>query len=437
MKTFLTLMFLVLVSCAATARDAQPDPALLAAIQKMRAIDNHAHPLRAVAPDKTDNEDDALDLVPLGDVPLFARVRGDNIEYIAAWKQLYGYPYSDTKHEAELTKLRAAKIAQLGDGYPSWVLDQVGIETMLADRVSMGGGVTGPRFLWVPYDDALMYPLDNSAEKARNADRKIFFASEEELLKRYLQALGITARPATLDEWLSRVVTPTLTLQRKAGAVAIKFEAAYLRSLDFDEVSHAKAAAIYARGGVPSHDDYEALQSYIFHYIAAEAGRLGLVVHVHVAAGIGSYFDVKHGARAVELESIFNDPTLRGTKFVILHGGWPFTDEAMTMLTKPNVYADFSFQTYASYPHALARVIRAWLEYMPEKVLYGTDAYSYGTTVRWEETAWLADRSARWALASALTGMMEDGEITRERALELAQMVLRGNARALYGISRL
>ena len=35
----------------------------------------------------------------------------------------------------------------------------------------------------------------------------------------------------------------------------------------------------------------------------------------------------------------------------------------------------------------------------------------------------------------ALTGMMRDGKITRARALEIARMVLRGNAIKLYGWS--
>jgi hypothetical protein len=34
----------------------------------------------------------------------------------------------------------------------------------------------------------------------------------------------------------------------------------------------------------------------------------------------------------------------------------------------------------------------------------------------------------------ALTGMMLDGEITRDRAMELARMVLRENAARLYRI---
>jgi len=42
--------------------------------------------------------------------------------------------------------------------------------------------------------------------------------------------------------------------------------------------------------------------------------------------------------------------------------------------------------------------------------------------------------TGRQALALALTGMVNDGQITRERALELARMVLIGNAQKLYGL---
>ena len=38
------------------------------------------------------------------------------------------------------------------------------------------------------------------------------------------------------------------------------------------------------------------------------------------------------------------------------------------------------------------------------------------------------------ALAMALTGMVRDGEVSRARAVELARMVLRENARQLYGL---
>jgi hypothetical protein len=167
-------------------------------------------------------------------------------------------------------------IAQKRDGYPSWVLDQLGIETMLANRISMGAGVTPPRFLWVPYEDALLFPLDNRA-LATNSDRKAFFEDEDRLLARYLKECGYTKPPATLGEYLQKVVDPTLERQKRGGAVAVKFEAAYLRSLDFDDVPRAEAESAYAHSGA-----YKKLQDFLFRHIAAEAGRLGMAVHLHV-----------------------------------------------------------------------------------------------------------------------------------------------------------
>ncbi len=127
------------------------------------------------------------------------------------------------------------------------------------------------------------------------------------------------------------------------------------------------------------------------------------------------------------------DPTLRKTNFVVIHGGYPFTQEMRSLMSKPNVYADFSAQTFFMYPRELSAILRNWLEFYPDRVLFGTDAFSFGPEVDWPEVAWLSNTTARQALALALTGMMNDGEITRERATELARIVLRENAIKLYG----
>jgi hypothetical protein len=81
---------------------------------------------------------------------------------------------------------------------------------------------------------------------------------------------------------------------------------------------------------------------------------------------------------------------------------------------------------------ALAGTLREWLEFVPEKVMFGTDAYPYLPEMGWEESGWIAARTGRLALAIALSGMLRDGEISRSRASELARMVLRENAKALY-----
>ena len=105
-------------------------------------------------------------------------------------------------------------------------------------------------------------------------------------------------------------------------------------------------------------------------------------------------------------------------------------------MNKPNVYADFSAQTFLIYPRELSEVLRNWLEAYPDKILFGTDAFSFGPEVDWPEVAWLSNNTARQALSLALSGMMNDHEITRAQAVELARMVLRENAIKLYSLPR-
>ena len=80
----------------------------------------------------------------------------------------------------------------------------------------------------------------------------------------------------------------------------------------------------------------------------------------------------------------------------------------------------------------MAGWMREWLEAVPEKVMFATDAYPFMPEMGWEELGWMDATKGRLALSIALTGMMRDGEISRARASELARMVLRENARALY-----
>jgi predicted TIM-barrel fold metal-dependent hydrolase len=430
---------LVAAACRQSATDrADLDPAILSEVRGIRAIDDHAHPVRMTAAgEKADRDFDALpvdNMEPASD-PVQMRVTDPGV--VAAWKALWNYPYNDTSpqhiHEWQAHKKQVAE--QKGAGYPAWVLDQMGVEIMLGNRVLMGTSVEQPRFRWVPYADALLFPLDNSHLAQKNSDRKAFFADEEVVLRRYLSDAGFASPPKTLDDYLKSVVTPTLERHKQGGAVAEKFEAAYLRSLAFDKVEHDDAARLYANfigKAAPEDQEYKRLQDFLFRYIASECGRLGMAVQLHTMAGAGSYFEVG-GANPILLESVFNDPTLRKTKFVMIHGGWPFNREIAAMLTKPNVYLDYSQQSLAFPPATLARSIREWLEWVPEKVMFGTDAYPFLDEIGWEESGWLASSRGREALARALSGMVHDEEISRERASELARMVMRDNARSLYG----
>ena len=433
------LLLIFVIAVPTTTAQTNPDSQLVAAIAKIKAIDNHAHPLRYVAAgEKPDDEFDALPLDAIGPIPLPVRLSPGNTEFIGAWRDLYGYKHDDMSeaHVAELLQIKQRVAREQGEKFPVWVLDQLNIETMFANRVAMGRGLVTPRFRFVSFVDPLIFPLSNEAAKRSNPDYRGFYPGEERLLKRYLAEAGLRALPLTLDAYLAKVVTTTLEAHKRAGALAVKFEAAYLRKLDFDEADIATARRVYARyvkGGEPAAADYKSLQDFLFRYIARECGRLGLAVHIHSINGAGAYYR-QSGSNPLLLESVFNDESLRKTNFVIIHGGYPFTKETASMMSKPNVYADFSAQTFLIYPRELSDVLRNWLETYPDKILFGTDAFSFGPEVDWPEVAWLSNTSARQALALALTGMMNDHEITRARALELAQMALRDNAVKLYGL---
>ncbi|MEO6260307.1 MAG: amidohydrolase family protein, partial [Thermoanaerobaculia bacterium] len=407
---------LTLLPAGASAQS-QPDPALLAAIRAIRAVDNHSHLPTAAAGSPDDSLKDSLGTTPFS-YPV--RLRVDNPDWMRSWRALYDEKPGgmSVKAVAEVVRRKHALMTTRGDGWPEWILDKVGIETALVNMPSLGPGQKSRRFRWVPTANSLLFPFGGVE------------ANPE---------IGTVRLPATLDDYSRDVIGSTLTRWRGEGAVAIKLSTAYDRSLDFADVAAAEASRIYAAqvqtSTAPAAADYKALQDYLFRVLAREAGRAGLAVHIHVGIGADPWFAIA-GANPLLLEPALNDKTLRSTCFVLVHGGWPFQNQAGVMLIKPNLYADFSAQTFLRSPRALSETLRAWLEWYPEKVLFGTDAYSDPNTPAsdWEEMLWLANDSARQALAIALTGMMNDGQITRARALELAKMVLRENAMKLYAL---
>ena len=435
-----TRVVIALAACAfcacATARQ-NADDDIAAFVNNTKAIDVHAHPMAFVAAGAAADTD--FDALPLDGIPTFVPpygLRPENPAYREAQRAIYHLTGTDTGtvFARRLDSARSETMKRLGEKFPSWALDQAGIDVMLANRVAMGSGLAAPRFRWVSFVDALMLPLDTRAEASLTPDTRALYPLETKLLRRYLHDLGLTSVPSSLEAYEKEVVIATRERQKAAGAVSVKFEAAYLRSLDFEPADSAAARTIYSRGGVPSHADYRLLEDHLFRVICREAGHLGLAVQIHVTDGFGGFYS-STGSAPHLLESAFNDSTLRGTTFVIVHGGWPRVDETLSLLAKPNVYADISMMDLIAEPVPLVRAIRTWLAEWPEKVMFGTDGFDGGPGQGWEQVTWAAAHSARRALTAALTGMVRDGEITVPRAERLARMVMRENALKAYHLA--
>src|SRR6202047_441214 len=226
----------VLLFCAASApsRAQQPDPEIASYINSIKAIDNHAH-VTALdrARDKGYDQLRCDGLISSGVLPPANLRFGPDQQ--AAYKTLYGFD-AKTGDEAEIkkvTEMQTAARREHGADFYAWVMEKAGIEAVLANRTTMAPEMKPPRPRWVAYEDALLFPLDNSQQKAVNPDRRVFFGYAEDLLNTYLQDAGMSHLPVTLDIYVGKVVHSTLQKQKSAGAVAVKFEAAYLRPLDF------------------------------------------------------------------------------------------------------------------------------------------------------------------------------------------------------------
>jgi uncharacterized protein len=400
---------------------------LLPRIERIKIFDHHAHP---AFPDDPD-----VDIAPPppGSSPM--RLREDNPETSAAAHALFGFPYADMKgaHGQWLVDKKAALKRQYpGAKYFDDILDRLGIEASMANRVAMPDYLDPARFKWVFFVDCFMFPFDN-AGLARNPDLAVYMPLQGKLVRQYAQQIGTPWLPATFDDYLS-FVRRSLEANQRRGGVAVKFEAAYFRSLSFGDPSAAVVEPIYRKyraGGVPTADEYTAFQDFIFRRIVVAASALHLPVHIHTSAGGGDYFNLR-GVNVLNLEPVLRDPRYGSTTFVLIHGGYPFDRQAIFLASMKNVYLDSSATELMLYPTEFKDVLRRWLEIYPEKVTFGTDAYPYNAALGVEEVYWMGVRTSRTALAAALAEMVAAREVSETQALAIARGYLHDNAAGLY-----
>src|SRR5579862_553883 len=402
---------------------------LLKQIDKIPIYDNHSHPGYA-----DDSDVDAMASPP--DESSVLRLRDDNPEFVAGSKALFGYPYDDFKpeHAKWLAEKKKAAEQSGSIAYFDGILDKLNIEICLANRAMMAPYLDPKRFNWVFFVDSFFYPCDNSERTASTPDMGVYVPLQEKMLSRYKKQEGVEGLPADLAGY-EDFVRRTLTDNQKHGGVAMKFEAAYFRTLYFSDPPREKAAAIYDKyhgGGVPTAEEYRLFQDYVFRVLIDQAGKIHLPVHFHSAIGIGDYFSLRQG-NVLNLENVLRDARYKNVTFVLLHGGWPYEREAALLTAVKNVYLDTSFQSELLYPSQFKQVLKQLLTLYPDKMMFGSDAFPFNDALGAEESFWLAVRTSRTSLAAALAELVTEGAVSEEKALELAKMYLHDNAAKLYG----
>lgn len=441
MKRFLhslAALTLALVAVRSAGAQSSPYPSadlsklylkLLGKINAIPLYDNHAHPGFA-----DDADVDAMASPP--EESNAFRLREDNPEFVTAAKSLFGYPYDDFKpeHAKWLSDRTKAAEASGDQKYFDSILDKLNVEVCLANRAFMAPYLDTKRFHWVFFGDSFFFPFDNRDQTKSTPDMGVYVPLQEKMLARYEKQMKLEALPADLAGYES-FVRDTMADNQKRGGVAIKYEAAYFRSLYFTDPPREKADAIYAKyraAGVPTADEYRLFQDYVFRVMVDQAGKLSLPMHFHTAVGIGDYFSLRQG-NVLNLENVLRDARYKNTNFVLVHGGWPYEREAALLTAVKNVYLDTSFQSEILYPSQLKPVLKQFITLFPDKMMYGSDAFPFNESLGAEESFWLAAHTTRTALAGALAELVSEQAISEEKALELARLYLHDNAAKLYG----
>jgi uncharacterized protein len=388
---------------------------LLPQIERIKIFDHHAHPGFA--------GDEEVDPAPVPPSAAPWRLRPEHPDWAAATRALFG-----VAGKAQLRK------ANPGPKYFNAVLDRLGVDVSVANRITMSADFDPVRFKWVFYIDPVLFPFDNAALAARNPDQAAFMPNQTKLIRRFVQQAGLKELPPTFADYLA-FVSRVLEDHQRRGAIAAKFEVAYFRSFVFDDPPRDTVSSIYDRyraGGVPSPTEYKTFQDLVFRYVVTECGRLHLPVHIHSSAGAGDYFSVA-GASVLNLEPVLRDPRYRATTFVLIHAGDPFDRAAMFMAAMKNVWLDSSATgSFVLSANEFKDVLRRWFGIFPDKVTYGSDAFPIDEQIGAEQLYWFGVHNARTATAAALAEMIAAREITEKQAIAVARGYLHDNAAALY-----
>ena len=132
-------------------------------------------------------------------------------------------------------------------------------------------------------------------------------------------------------------------------------------------------------------------------------------------------------ANPLQLRQVLQDGRFREVPLVLLHAGYPFVRELSYLASVyPNVYLDLGL----AIPFAATEfdsIARQALSLAPStRVLYSSDGFTI------PEHFWFAAVQARRSLGTVLGELIGRGAIGREEAAEMADEILRSNARRLY-----
>jgi hypothetical protein len=220
-----------------------------------------------------------------------------------------------------------------------------------------------------------------------------------------------------LESLIDRLVDENV----RAGSRSLKSAIAYDRTIAVDHVPRTVADRLFGRpASRMSADDRKAFGDYIVHFFMELARDRGLVVQFHTGMARLS------GSNPLLLEPlILAYPTV---VFDVFHGGYPWIRESAGLAhNHPNVRMNLTWLPHLSSDVAVAS-IREWLQVVPQ-----ADRISWGGDCRTIEESYGALLGLKYALARAISELVDDGYFTLETGIDAALNILYSAGVSIYG----
>ncbi|PLT29387.1 amidohydrolase family protein [Peribacillus deserti] len=212
---------------------------------------------------------------------------------------------------------------------------------------------------------------------------------------------------------------------KKEGMVGLKSIIAYRSGLDITPMNEALAQEEYEEFKGNSRAAVKNLRDYCLHIAMEECSAANKVMHIHTGIGDGEVVLPK--ASPSFLLEMLRDKKYRDTKVHLVHGGYPWVEEAAFIVSiLPNVYMDISLQNPFS-GHGVKRILSQVFEFAPfDKVMYGSDAFTM------PEMNWLGVHLFKECFEEVLNGWVDSDYMDPETAQVIGEMVLYRNFENVY-----
>ncbi|WP_139343348.1 amidohydrolase family protein [Virgibacillus siamensis] len=235
------------------------------------------------------------------------------------------------------------------------------------------------------------------------------------------------------DDYLS-AVDSIINQYVREGMVGTKIGIAYWRTLAVQKPTFDEAARVFNRiktcqlGESVSQEEAKPIQDYIIHRVIQRSIEFNIPIQIHTGhqePSVSSNGNIVTNSKVTELIPLLLE--YKKAHFVLLHGGYPYYNEYLSVIKNfPNAYADLTW-CYILSPTATKQLLSQMIEMVPQSKILG-----FGGDYNQVEGTYAHLKLAKKVLSEVLNSKVANGDMTENDACDFANRVLRNNLIELY-----